>query len=292
MGSEPSEQKSAERRRADRERLQDAAAELLSLEGWMRWVHARAMLQGYSAANCMLIAQQCHERGIVPRRVCGAHAWRKLGRRARENETALRISAPVRFRQRNKDNCEPGEQRVFFKTSFVLELSQTELLPGAEAHPLELEREPLSGNSHAHLLSPLQAFAESLGYTVSFEAIAGPTSGWCHRGLRQIAVDVRAPANAQVRTLIHECVHALGIDYQSHPRDRAEVIADAVTFVASAGVGLAVDAESVSYVASWSKNGALMEVTDCARTIDALARRIEDAALRPANSTQVLAVVR
>jgi hypothetical protein len=281
----PTEQESAQRRRADRERLRDAAEQLLSLEGWMRWVHARATLQGYSAANCMLLAQQCHERGIVPQRVCGLHAWRKLGRRVRKDEKALRITAPVRFKQRDGDSRETGEQRVFFKTSFVFELSQTEPLPGADQHPLERECEPLSGNSHAHLLVPLQTFAESLGYAVSFEAIAGSTRGWCDSEHRQIAIDDRAPENAQVRTLIHECVHALGIDYQSYPRDRAEVIADAVTFVASAGVGLAVDAESVSYVAGWGKDGALTAVTECARTIDALARRIEDAALRPANSS-------
>lgn len=275
----------ARRRRADRERLQHAAEQLLSPDGWMRWVLARATLQGYSAANCMLLAQQCHERGIVPRRVCGLSAWRKLGRRVRKEERALRISAPVKLKQRDEDNRETGEQRVFFKTSFVFDLSQTELLPGADPHPLEREWEPLSGSSHAHLLIPLQTFAESLGYAVSFETITGPSRGWCDTERRQIAVDNRAPANAQVRTLIHECVHALGIDYQSYPRDRAEVIADAATFVASAGVGLAVDAESVSYVASWGKDGALAAVTECARTIDALARRIEEAALRPANSS-------
>jgi hypothetical protein len=281
----PSEQESAQRRRADRERLRDAAEQLLSLEGWMRWVHARATLRGYSAANCMLLAQQCHERGIVPQRICGLYAWRKLGRRVRKHEQALRISAPMRLKQRDEDGRETDQQRVFFKTSFVFELSQTEPLPGADPHPLERECEPLSGSSHAHLLIPLQAFVESLGYAVSFEAIAGLKRGWCDRESRQIAVDDRTPANAQVRTLIHECVHALGVDYQSYPRDRAEVIADAVTFVASAGIGLAVDAESVSYVASWSKDGALVAVTECARTIDALARRIEDAALRPSNSS-------
>jgi hypothetical protein len=38
-----SEQGRAERRRQDRERLQQAARELLSSEGWARWVRTRAM---------------------------------------------------------------------------------------------------------------------------------------------------------------------------------------------------------------------------------------------------------
>ncbi|HEX5853691.1 MAG TPA: ArdC-like ssDNA-binding domain-containing protein [Solirubrobacteraceae bacterium] len=275
----PTEQEHAQRRRADRERLRDAAEELLSPEGWMRWVQARATLRGYSAANCMLLAQQCHERGILPQRVRGLYAWRKSGRRVRKGETALRISAPVAFRQRDEDGADTGERRVFFKTSFVFELSQTELLPGDQQQTLAPPCEPMNDSSHERLLAPLQAFAESLGYAVSFEAISGSSRGWCDTERRQIAIDDQVPANAQVRTLIHECVHALGVDYERYPRDRAEVIADTITFVVSASVGLAVDAESIPFVASWGKDGALAAVTECARTIDTIARRIEAEAL-------------
>lgn len=66
-----SEHEHAERRRQDRERLQRAAEELLTSEGWQRWVRVRAPFHSYSAGNCMLIAWQCHERGIVPERVAG-----------------------------------------------------------------------------------------------------------------------------------------------------------------------------------------------------------------------------
>ena len=38
-----SEQKRADRRRQDRERLQRAAHELLSSDGWARWVRVRAL---------------------------------------------------------------------------------------------------------------------------------------------------------------------------------------------------------------------------------------------------------
>jgi hypothetical protein len=38
-----SEAEHAERRRQDRERLQQAAEELLFSEGWARWVRVRAM---------------------------------------------------------------------------------------------------------------------------------------------------------------------------------------------------------------------------------------------------------
>jgi hypothetical protein len=77
--------------------------------------------------------------------------------------------------------------------------------------------------------------------------------------------------------LVHETAHALGVDYQQYSREQAEVLADTICFVACSSVGLAVDGESIAYVAGWGEDGALDAVTQFAATIDTLARRIEDA---------------
>ncbi len=52
---------------------------------------------------------------------------------------------------------------------------------------------------------------------------------------------------------------------------------DTVTYIVCAGLGLAIDGESVSYVAGWGEHGALEAVNQFAATIDDLARRIETA---------------
>jgi hypothetical protein len=196
-----------------------------------------------------------------------------------KGEVALRILAPVTVKR--TDGPEDAEERrVFFKTAFVFDVSQTEALPGVEPVALEAPREPLTGDSHAHLLGPLEAFAGSLGYTVSFEAIAGSAGGWCDTSAKRIVVDADTPPNGRVRTLVHECAHALGVDYERYSRARAEVIVDTVTFLVAASVGLAVDGETIPYVAGWGEHGALEAVTEFAETIDKLARRIE-AALTP-----------
>jgi hypothetical protein len=274
-----SEHERTERRRRDRERLQRAAEELLSSEGWRRWVRVRAAFHSYSAGNCMLIASQCHERGIVPERVAGFRTWIKLGRCVRKNEKALRILAPVAVKERDEQGNQTGEQRVFFKTAFVFELSQTVPLPGVEPVPLQPPREPISGDSHAHLLAPMEAFARSLGYAVSFERIEGSTGGWCDPKNKRIVVDADAPANARLRTLIHECAHALGIDYASYSRAQAEVMVETVTLLAASTVGLAIDGETIPYVSGWGENGALEAVTKFAETIDRIAGRIEEVLL-------------
>lgn len=283
------EQERADRRRQDRERLQQAARELLSSDGWARWVKTRAMFHSYSAGNCMLLAAQSHQRGIVPTHIAGFRTWLKLGRCVRKGETALKILAPITVKHRDKLTSEETDgRRVFFKTAFVFDVSQTERSPGAEPTSLEPPHEPLTGDSHAHLLAPLRQFAESLGYSVSFEPIEGSAGGWCDPKAKQIVVDSGVSGNAQLRTLIHECAHALGIGYAQYSRAQAEVMVDTVTLVAASAVGLAVDGETIPYVSGWGEQGALEAVSVFAETIDQIARRIEDVLLAAHDQPQTV----
>jgi hypothetical protein len=225
----------------------------------------------------MLLAAQCHERGIVPSRIAGFHTWLRLGRCVRKGEAALRILAPVPVKQRGDEHDEDSDRRrLFFKTAFVFDVSQTEVRDGAEPAELEPPCEPLSGDSHAHLLGPLEAFAGSLGYAVSFETIDGSAREWCDPQNKRIVVDATVPGNAQLRTLIHETAHALGVDYRRYSREQAEVIVNTVTLLAASSVGLRVDGETIPYVAGWGETGALEAVTKFAETIDRIARQIED----------------
>jgi hypothetical protein len=122
----------------------------------------------------------------------------------------------------------------------------------------------------------MRAFAESLAFTVSLETIDGSAGGWCDQKAKRIVVDADALANARLRTLIHETIHGLGVGYREYGRERAEVIVDTVTYPACASVGLDVSGETVAYVAGWGEGGALEAVTEFAKTIDELARRIEE----------------
>jgi len=272
-----SEAEREERRRADRERVKEAARELLCSEGWQRWVRARQTFHTYSASNCMLIALQCHQRGIVPEHVAGFHTWIKLGRAVRKHEQAIRILAPMTVKQRGQDGDDAEKRRVFFKTTFVFDVSQTDPIPGVDLAPLQPPRQPLTGDSHAHLLVPLVRFAEALGFSVVFQSIPGATGGWCDLQAKRIVVESTAPANGQVRTLVHEVVHALGVDYAKYSRAQAEVIVDTTTLIVLSGVGLDTSGETIPYVAGWGESGALDAVTEFAQLIDALVRRVANA---------------
>ncbi len=275
----------AERRRTDRERLEKAARALLSSEGWQRWVRVRSTngLSRYSFGNQLLIAMQRPDATYV----AGFRAFLDLNRCVRKGERAIRILAPMSVRtgetatQRSGiDSDDDRSRRTVFRAVSVFDVSQTDPLPGKEPLPLHPPTEPIEGDSHAHLLAPLQLLAEELGYTVSRRVLDGPADGWCDSKKHDIVVNEDLSANAQVRVLVHEVAHALGVGYGQYGRQRAEVLVDTITFVVCGSLGLDTSGSSVPYVAGWGEAGELDAIRDYAETIDKIARRIEDG-LRP-----------
>jgi hypothetical protein len=273
-----------QRRQADRDRLERAARELLSSDGWARWIRVRAStsLGRYSLRNQWILSSEGARRGITPTHVAGFRAWLALNRVVTKGQKAMHILAPMSVKQRDVAGEETGEKRVFYRSVAVFDASQTEPLPGAEPVALAPPREPIIGDSHARLLGPLGELAAELGYSVCELPLDGGADGWCDSANREIVVNERLPANARVRVLVHECAHALGVHYTEYGRQQAEILVDTVTYIVLSQVGLDVGGESIPYVAGWGENGALDAIRRYAETIDQLARRIENALTPPA----------
>ena len=109
-------------------------------------------------------------------------------------------------------------------------------MAGVDTAPLDPPGKPVTGDSHAHLLAPLEAHAVSLGYTVSYEPLEG-RAGYCSARDQRIVIDTALPANGTVTTLVHELAHAHGIDYQRFSRPEAELIVESVACIVCAGPG-------------------------------------------------------
>ena len=273
----------AQRRAQDRERLEQAARDLLTSDGWQRWVRVRARngLARYSLNNQLLIALQAPDAQFV----AGFHAWKDLGRRVSKGQRGIRILAPMSLRGRDSDQQPTAESktateerpRTLFKSVAVFDVSQTEPLPGHEPVALEPKREPITGDSHAHLLAPLTALAAQIGFRVEQRVLDGAADGWCDSKAKLIVVSRRLAANARVRVLVHEIAHALGIGYADRGRARAEVMVDCVTYIVCGQLGLDTSGETIPYVAGWGEDGALDAIHADAQTIDDVARQIESA---------------
>ena len=201
------------RRQADRDRLENAARELLTSEGWARWVRVRYSvgLGRYSPRNQWLIAA---EGGITPTFVAGFRAWLSLNRVVAKGSKAIYILAPVSVKDRDEQGEETGEKRTFFRSVPVFDVLMTEVLPGMDPVPLSAPREPISGDSHARRLVPLGDLAAELGYRVEYRPIEGSTGGWCDSRRREIVVHEQLPANAKVRVLVpwrRLCIRTFGM---------------------------------------------------------------------------------
>ena len=150
-------------------------------------------------------------------------------------------------------------------------------MDGADPAPLAAPCEPIEGDSHAHLLTGLENLAAELGYTVRELPPQGSVKGWCDPERHEIVVSEGISLNGQVRVLVHELAHALGVGYEEFGRARAETIVDAVTYLVLRSAGLDVSCESVAYLASWGGEDAVKTVRETAELIDRIARRIEQA---------------
>ncbi len=272
-----------QRRTAQRRELEHALEALLSSDGWRRWLRTRATLHAYSANNCLLIASQAWARGITPTHVAGFRAWLKLGRAVRKGERGLSIWAPMRIKARDEAGEETGERKTLFRVAKVFDVSQTDPVAGVEPAPLAAPAsEPIEGDTHAHLLAPLEALAQGLGYTVVWSPeIRGQAKGLCRQRERRIEVLATLAPNYRVAVLVHELCHALvgergelgAIDYALE-----EIVVESATYVACAAAGLETDVDSVPYVAGWAGDqDPLQVVAQAAALIDELARLIEDA---------------
>jgi hypothetical protein len=105
-----------ERRARDRERLKQACEQLLSSDGWQRWVRARARngLARYSVSNlCLILLANPHASFVA-----GFKAWLELGYGVRKGEHAIWLFAPMPTRRRDSDpaaETDEEQRRVLFR---------------------------------------------------------------------------------------------------------------------------------------------------------------------------------
>jgi antirestriction protein ArdC len=291
------DQQRAERRARERELVQHAVEQLRCSEGWQAWLRARSRFHRYSLHNQLLIALQ----RPTAQRVAGFKAWLALGYCVRRGETAIRIWAPCppsrkQTERWQQSGADPDQRpRTFFRLAAVFAQDQVDPLPPpATPAPLQPPIAAITGDTLAHLLTPLTELSRSIGYRVEHHALNGP-EGSCNPKTQQIAIENSLSANGQVAALIHELAHAL-VHVDRHDDDptlsyaQEELVVESVAWSVCGVVGLDTSPNSIPYLAAWSQNTDLAILEQTAQLIDRLANRIEDALPQtptaPEDSTQ------
>lgn len=264
-------------RKAQREQsaelMKAGIAEIATSEGFRRWVELRVRLHSYSFANTMLLLAQNPDVSMV----MSGKKWTELDRRMLRGTTALRVFAPL-FRKPTEAEIAAGRNpfdKVLyaFKLVPVFDVSQTE---GAEI-PEGPEPQRLDGDSHAAYLAPLEKLAGSLGFSVSYEDLSEGLGGYVQPDAKHIAISNRYSPNQQVKTLIHEIAHVLGIDYTDYTRAQSETLVETAAYIVAATIGLDTSSYSFAYAAWWGRDEAPSTIEAHAAAIDKVARTIEKA---------------
>ena len=124
------------RRQADRERIEQAARELLTSDGWQRWIKVRASngLSRYRVQPVLIVRIEAHAARHHPdlrRRLPRLLALNRVVATA----TGIRILAPVAVKERDAHGEETGEKRVFFRAVTVWDVTDDRPLARQRAGP-------------------------------------------------------------------------------------------------------------------------------------------------------------
>ena len=193
-------------------------------------VRARNGLSRYSINNQLLIALARPDATYV----CGFRAWLQLGYQVRKGEKAIWILAPMPIKRRGDADQADDDRTATARacSSGPSRFSTAARSTRSPAHP-DTARAAVRAAHRRHpcsICSTRSTRSPRHSGSVSFETIDGP-----YRRLVRLRRQAdrrrrrRSPSNAQVRILVHELAHALGVGYHEYGRAQAEVIVDTVT---------------------------------------------------------------
>jgi hypothetical protein len=260
--------------------LREGVAALTSSEDWQNLLKMAGSFHRYSPNNQMLLAVQGAD-GLV----ASFHTWKQITAedgelcRIRKGETALRVFAPIRARNREVDP-ETGLPTVpeIVGYKLVPVFCQTQLVspPDLPAQPKLLEGQDPSPELWEAVANQIYA----AGFTLQRGQIDDVPEAKGITKFVERTVIVRDDLSPQqaLKTQIHELAHVLMHDPSlgengGKLRERVEVEAESVAFVVCDMLGVDSAEYSIPYVASWAA-GDPDRVQETVQSVLAAARKI------------------
>ncbi len=296
-------------REAKRNEAEQALDRLLTQEGWELWLRLRRGLHSYSWGNQALIAMQAWTQAEMaevghphaplvpcskePTIVKAAWKWKRDGFHPARGSRGLHVWVFKTRRRKDKSWVCCGQRRMertcpecsrqdhYFTLGPTFDASQVVSFDTGERPVVELPPSmPIEGDDPGGWLvdelvcvALREDWCSSIGMNVASDH---GERGWYKPADRTIGI-CPAHGNAQLRTLIHELAHALGVHSVKLDLTYAEceVAVECVSFMVASTVGLDTSGESIPYIAGWGGAEARDKVRGLAQLIDATAKKIE-----------------
>ena len=211
-------------------------------EQFTEYLKFASHFHSYSLGNILLI----HWQRPTATYVAGYRSWQKMNRFVRKGEKGIAILAPCIY----KDKDDETKTRIFFKTVYVFDISQTEGEPVPEINWRTTEQ-------NAVLQEALTSLVEEQGWEVTYKDDLDGAEGVCQYGTKTIAL----LKGTGTSTLIHEIGHMLlHEDQPDMSREDKETEAESVAYVVSTHFGL--ETKAPEYLAGWSEPEQIKEHAD------------------------------
>lgn len=200
-----------------------------------------ANFHNYSLNNWCLIFSQCPH----ATRVAGYKAWQKMGRNVKKGGKSIKILAPRKGKQKDKETGEAtGKEFLYFTTASVFDISETE----GEELPSVFKVEGDPGEYTAILEDVIEEFGIELNSVETLGGALGVSRGG--------KIDVLDSLDGAQRftTLVHELAHELlhrDEDRASLGKTQKETEAEAVSYVVGQAIGVDSLGQTADYVQLW-----------------------------------------
>ena len=290
----------ADNKPSNRERIKEIVTgieaniqDLFQSDKFADYLRTMSRFHSYSYNNTILIHMQMPS----ATHVAGFNKWKnQFGRHVKKGEKGLTIIAPTPFKKRIEEmkldpdtrapvldhdgNVIMEEREVeipLFRPVKVFDVSQT------EGRPLPSLVSSLTGDVQQY-----EAFMEALHRTspmpISFGALDQNTDGLCNHAKQTITIREGMSQVQTVCAAVHEITHAMLHNREqdqltaaagdtdrepTKPKDKntREVEAESVSYTVCQYYGIETSANSLGYIATWSKDRSLSELKASLETI-------------------------
>lgn len=221
---------------------------------WQQWARTQAQFHRYSPQNVVLILIQRPD----ATRVAGFQTWKALGRFVRRGEHGITILAPLVRKMPDpavsaeSASDDPPRRLVGFRPVTVFDIAQTDGAPLADLPQAQV----LTGADWAPVLQAL--ITAAVPVPVVTAPLPSDVWGMWRPDVGTITLAPQADPNMQLKTLLHEWAHSVGIPagtpvaLDKSARAEEEVIAETTAYIVGHLIGLDTLSYSQSYVAGWS----------------------------------------